>query len=167
MKKISGGCIKSSSSWDTNFSLLSKLHAWKECYSKTFCFTSFSSFMMNLCVKSLIKDIIMLNLSVMNCLWHLLVAKWSQSLSVSVYILLHYLLLNSHPFQIDLAGCNFPPNCSFIWVTNINRIHNPWGVHAECSNVKNEFLIFNIGMEQKGSPWEPTLQKALCIRHCT
>lgn len=70
--------------------------------------------MMNLCVKRLIKDIIILHLSVMNCLWHLLAGKWSQSLFVSVYILLHYLLLNSHPFQMDLAACNFPPNCSFI-----------------------------------------------------
>lgn len=70
--------------------------------------------MMNLCVKRLIKDIIILHLSVMNCLWHLLVAKWPESLSVSVYIFLHYLLLNFHPFQMDLAECNFPPDCSFI-----------------------------------------------------
>lgn len=63
--------------------------------------------MMNLCMKRLIKDIIILHLSVMNCLWHLLAAKWPKSLFESVYILLHYLLL--HSFKMDFSECNFPP----------------------------------------------------------
>lgn len=113
MKGTSEGAIFKSIPLHGNvkLSLLSLLH---ECYSKTFCFTSSSCFMMNLCVKGLIKDIIILHLSVMNCLWHLLAAEWSKSLFEFVYILLHYLLLHSHPSKMDLAGCNFPPNCSFI-----------------------------------------------------
>lgn len=96
----------------------------------------------------------------MNCLWYLLAAKWSQSLSVSVYILLHYLLLNSHPFQIDLPGCNFPPNCSFIWVTNINGIHNPRGVHSECSSVKMTFESLTLGWSRQAHLENPQLRRA-------
>lgn len=157
VKKVPEGCVKSAAVWDMKLSLLSMP---QERQSKTFCFTSFSCFMMNLCVKRLIKDIIILHLSVMNCLWYLLAAKRSQSLSVSVYILLHYLLLNSHPFQIDLPGCNFPSNCSFIWVTNINGIHNPRGVHSECSNVKMTFECLTLGWSRQAHLENPQLRRA-------
>lgn len=107
-KGLSGGCP-----WnlqplfrDMKCFLVLLLH---ECYSETFCFTSSSCFMMNLCVKRLIKDIIILHLSVMNCLWHLLAAKWPKSLFESVYILLHYLLLHSHSFKMDFQSAIFPP----------------------------------------------------------
>ena len=133
-----------------------------ECYSKTFCFTSSSCFMMNLCVKRLIKDIIILHLSVMNCLWHLLAAKWPKSLFESVYILLHYLLLHSHSFKMDFSECNFTPNCSFIWETNINRIHNPQGGCFECSNMKLT-LKFDLGKGQEGNTLNPEIPQKFCI----